>query len=109
MQNIYNIPFSFDRNTIKSITKLGISDHGNDFSEGITLTNNVLKNITDSSFIVDSKNLDLYYINKQGIKTKHSIKGSINDNKFIGFLQFDNTLLDNKIEYQVKYELLRDS
>jgi hypothetical protein len=43
MINIDNIPFSFDRTMVKAISKLGISDHDNDFSDGITLTNNLLK------------------------------------------------------------------
>ena len=42
MQNIDNIPFSFDRETIKAISKLGVSNHDNDFSDGVTLGNNVL-------------------------------------------------------------------
>ena len=113
MQNIDNIPFSFDRNTVKSITKLGISDHGNDFSEGITITNNVLKNVKDNKFDVDKQIPKFQFINKQGITCNHTFKDNafdtiFNDN-FIGFLHFDNNLLNNKIEYQVKYELLRDS
>jgi hypothetical protein len=42
MQNIDNIPFSFDRETIKAIGKLGVSNHDNDFSDGVTLSNNIL-------------------------------------------------------------------
>lgn len=42
MENIDNIPFSFDRETVKAIGKLGISDHGNDYSDGVTLSNNVI-------------------------------------------------------------------
>lgn len=42
-ENIYNEYFSFDRNTSKWITKLGVSEHGNDFSDGVTLGDNVIK------------------------------------------------------------------
>lgn len=41
-ENIYNQFFSFDRNTSKWISKLGVSKFGNDFSDGITLENNVI-------------------------------------------------------------------
>lgn len=43
-ENIYNQYFSFDRNTSKWITKLGISKKGNDFSDGVVLTENVIPN-----------------------------------------------------------------
>lgn len=43
-ENIYNSFFSFDRNTSKWITKLGISNAGNDFSDGVTLSNNIIPN-----------------------------------------------------------------
>ena len=43
-ENIYNQYFSFDRNTSKWITKLGVSKHGNDFSDGVTLGDNVIEN-----------------------------------------------------------------
>lgn len=41
-ENIYNQYFSFDRNTSKWITKLGISHYGNSFSDGVTLENNII-------------------------------------------------------------------
>ena len=41
-ENIYNQFFSFDRNTSKWISKLGISKFGNDFSDGVTLENNII-------------------------------------------------------------------
>lgn len=41
-ENIYNQFFSFDRNTSKWISKLGVSRFGNDFSDGITLENNII-------------------------------------------------------------------
>lgn len=43
-ENIYNQYFSFDRNTSKWITKLGMSKTGNSFSDGVTLSNNYIDN-----------------------------------------------------------------
>ena len=41
-ENIYNQYFSFDRNTSKLISKLGVSHYNNDFSDGITLEDNII-------------------------------------------------------------------
>jgi hypothetical protein len=60
MENIDNIPFSFNRDVVKSIAKLGISNHGNDYSDGITLTNNVLniiKSDNNYGFTINNKDL----------------------------------------------------
>ena len=118
MQNIDNIPFSFNRDVVKNIAKLGISDHGNDFSEGVTLTNNVInidKN-DNSKFTVSNKTLCLTYIDKLGEEKEYDFKQSsldtiFSDNPgFIGFLHVDNRLLfDKKTNYTIKYELLRDN
>lgn len=43
-ENIYNQYFSFDRNTSKWITKLGISKTESDFADGVTLSNNIIPN-----------------------------------------------------------------
>lgn len=43
-ENIYNQYLSFDRNTSKWIIKLGISQYGNDFSDGVTLDNVIIDN-----------------------------------------------------------------
>ena len=118
MQNIDNIPFSFDRTTVKAISKLGVSDHGNDFSDGVTLSNNVLKYIApekagDAPTFEVSKDLQLTYLDKQGIEQtfefsniERDLKG---DSNFIGFLHLDNrTLPDDKVIYRIEYELMRD-
>ena len=55
-ENIYNQYFSFDRNTSKWITKLGVSKYNNDFSDGVTLDNVVI----DS----DSWSTDLHLSNR---------------------------------------------
>lgn len=52
-ENIYNQYFSFDRNTSKWIAKLGVSKYGNDFSDGITLENNIINSNSNPAW--DSK------------------------------------------------------
>lgn len=47
-ENIYNQFFSFDRNTSKWISKLGISKYGNDFSDGVTLDNNIIQKFDET-------------------------------------------------------------
>lgn len=42
-ENIYNSFFSFDRNTSKWISKLGVSKKGSDYADGITLDENILQ------------------------------------------------------------------
>ena len=118
MVNIDNIPFSFNRDTVKAIAKLGISDHGNDFSEGITLTNNVLNVIQDNNkfdYDISDKTLHKYFINKQGQKEEFEINSEdlqniTSETNFIGFLDLDNRILpDEKTKYHVSYELMRDN
>ena len=139
MLNIDNIPFSFNRETVKAIAKLGISNHDNDFSDGVTLTNNVL-NISqkdlDMSFTVNNKDLCVYYLNpakewveytfeekpkentvqeNDGLEnnTKENefyLDDIINEDGFIGFLNLDNrSLPDAKVKYQINYTLQRDN
>lgn len=43
--NIDNLFFTFDRNTSKAISKLGISKQDSDFAEGIVLSNNVFSDV----------------------------------------------------------------
>lgn len=111
MQNIDNIPFSFNRDTVKSISKLGISDHGNDFSDGVTLSNNVLCNVSDTGFEVKSNELHLTYLDQYGVEKEFVFakNENINDARFIGFLHLDNrTLPKGKAIYKIQYSLLRD-
>ena len=113
MENIDNIPFSFNRNTVKSISKLGISNHDNDFSEGITLSNNVLY-LTDNGFEVKNKSIDLMYLNQSGEPVPYdfdlNILKEITDKPgFIGFIYLDKRLPDNKSDYKITYELIRDN
>ena len=136
MQNIDNIPFSFDRDTVKAIGKLGISDHANDYSDGVTLSNNViyikestfnpdLNQYTAPSFEIKNKDPEITYLDKQGEEQHYTFLTSIpqdsgytntttlnsvvNNPRFIGFLHLDNRILpDGKTKYHVEYELMRD-
>ena len=138
MQNIDNIPFSFNRDVTKMIGKLGTSNHDNDYSDGVTLSNNVMT-ITNHGFIpsddyhgfkrpsfsVANKELNLTYLNKQGEEQKYEFLTSIPSDpdyeetvtldsviknpQFIGFLHLDKrSLPDGKSRYHIDYELLRD-
>lgn len=49
-ENINNMYFSFDRNTSKWIAKLGVSHSNNDFSDGVTLSNNIIPNNAESGY-----------------------------------------------------------
>ena len=135
MQNIDNIPFSFNRDVTKMIGKLGVSNHNNDYSDGVTLSNNVMNidnyklddvnhQFKQPSFHVNNKELHMYYLNKQGEKQEYdftdtsnvnisekivSLASVISDKQFIGFLHLDKRdLPDGKARYHIEYELLRD-
>jgi hypothetical protein len=75
MENINNVPFSFDRNVSKLIAKLGISHANNSFADGITLTNTVINNyfkVSDESEepAVDNFTFPFTYMTKgNGLKT----------------------------------------
>ena len=97
--------------------KIGISNHGNDFSEGVTLTNNIL-NVYEYNdtykFTINDKSLHYTYINEFGETQEfepNDLSEIIKDKDgFVGFLHLDNRLFfDKKINYKIKYELLRDS
>lgn len=51
-ENIYNQYFSFDRNTSKWITKLGISHSDNNFSDGIVLSSNTIPNSAKAGYCI---------------------------------------------------------
>ena len=57
-ENIYSSFFSFDRNTSKWIAKLGISKVGNDFSDGVCLSNNEIPNTAQSGSYVGTLSLE---------------------------------------------------
>ena len=111
MENINNIPFSFDRNTSKWIAKLGTSHTESSFADGITLSNVVVNNTENSDGeIVSNFKVPIQYINKQGelVTKEYTISKSCRK-KFIGLLQLSNrTLPDSQLHYQISYSLQRD-
>lgn len=113
MENINNIPFSFNRDTSKWIAKLGTSHTESSFADGITLSNVLLENLeNDKGEVVTNFRVPVSYINKKGewVTTNYSIA---NDNKsrkkYIGVLSLSNRILpDSQLHYQVSYSLQRD-
>lgn len=113
MENINNMPFSFDRNTSKWIAKLGTSHTESSFADGITLSNVIIENLENKNGeVVTNFRVPVSYINKRGewVTTNYSIA---NDNKsrkkYIGVLSLSNRILpDSQLHYQVSYSLQRD-
>lgn len=113
MENINNMPFSFDRNTSKWIAKLGTSHTESSFADGITLSNVIIENLeNENGEVVTNFRVPVSYINKKGewVTTNYSIA---NDNKsrkkYIGVLSLSNRILpDSQLHYQVSYSLQRD-
>lgn len=101
MENIDNIPFSFNRETVKAISKLGIGNHNSDFSEGITLTNNIIGKNSNTTF-------KFTYLDEQGIEQEYELQHTPREG-FVGYLHLDNRVLfDEKTPYYITYELMRD-
>lgn len=83
-ENIDNMYFSFDRDTSKWIAKLGVSKHGNDFSDGITLSNNIIGRTATAGTKIGDLHID----------NRILPNGSDSDG--------------NPINYQIEYSLERD-
>ena len=110
MENINNIPFSFNRNTSKWLAKLGTSHQSSSFADGITLTNVVIKdNLNVNASAVDNIKIPITYITKSG--EQKTIQGTVeNTEKFIAGLSLSNRVLpSNQLYYYINFELLRDS
>ena len=106
MENIYNVPFSFNRDTSKWIAKLGTSHADNSFADGITLSNVVVKNLSSET---NSKTATIKYLTKQGTTASCSAT-VIADSNFIGLLDLENRVLPSSdINYNITYSLKRDS
>lgn len=101
MENINNIPFSFNRDTSKWIAKLGTSHADNSFADGITLT----------SVIIDKPlgKIPIEYVTKEGqTKTTYYYAGI--SGGFIGGLCLSNRVLPtNQTFYNIHYTLERDN
>lgn len=75
MENINNIPFSFNRNTEKWIAKLGISHADNSFADGITLTNNIVENNwTNVTEGTDALTIKVKVLNSRGKFVEKELK-----------------------------------
>ena len=125
MENINNIPFSFNRDTSKWIAKLGTSHSDNSFADGITLTNVIIEDsFRNNGMAVTNTMIPINYITKHGeTKTvyadvskpisyfdgqtwRYSADGLP---KFIAGLQLSNRVMpDKQVHYRIDYELLHD-
>lgn len=105
MENINNVPFSFNRNTAKWIAKLGVSHADNSFADGITLTNNVVNN--DGS--VDNTNYTVEYTKQDGTTGTIELNNIEVSDNFVGFLGLSNrTIPSENLAYRIDYTLVRD-
>jgi hypothetical protein len=127
MENINNVPFSFDRNTSKWIAKLGVSHSENSFSDGITLTNVIIEDsFRSNGAAVDNLKIPVKYITKEGttktiyVDVSKSIRYQDNEGiwrysatglpKFVAGLSLSNRVLpDKEVHYRIDFELLKDS
>ena len=107
MENINNIPFSFNRDTSKWIAKLGTSHSTSSFADGITLTNVVFDPTLDSE-VVQNISVPISYLTKNG--TYKTTYGTVmTTSYFIGILQLSNRVIPNyNVPYDISYELCRD-
>jgi hypothetical protein len=108
MEDINNIPFSFDRNVSKWIAKLGTSHAENSFADGITLTNTVVNNYATDGVVVDNFQYKFSYKTKNG-EIKTIVRTVANKTGFIGVLGIANRILpDDNMFYTVDFQLERD-
>ena len=110
MENINNIPFSFNRDTSKWIAKLGTSHAENSFSDGITLTNVIIEDALREEDGPAVKNLKIpvRYLKKDGTwKTLYADATDVP--KFIAGISLNNRILpDSQMHYRVDFTLERD-
>lgn len=88
-ENIYNQFFSFDRNTSKYIAKLGISNYNNDFSDGVTLDNNIIPEFSEDDNQWES---ELYLSNRilpSGDGISYDIEYSLERDNYKNFELFE--------------------
>lgn len=127
MENINNIPFSFNRDTSKWIAKLGTSHTGSSFADGVTLTNVILEDsFRENKEAVSNMIIPVQYLTKNGeYKTLYVNAGGhisyLNSEgtwtksqngvpKFIAGLSLSNRVLpDSSVHYRVDFSLERDS
>lgn len=110
MENINNIPFSFDRNTSKWIAKLGTSHIDSSLADGITLTNVILENKENQNGeVVTNFKVPVQYINNKGELVTKYYTVEEGKSKYIGMLSLNNRILpDNQVFYNISYTLEHD-
>lgn len=107
MENINNIPFSFNRDTSKWIAKLGTSHSTSSFADGITLTNVVFDTTLDEK-VVQNISVPINYLTKNGTY-KTIYETVMTTSYFVGILQLSNRVIPNyNVPYDISYELCRD-
>lgn len=110
MENINNVPFSFNRDTSKWIAKLGTSHAESSFADGITLTNVIIEDsYRENGAAVNNLRIPIKYLTKDGEwKTLYAYADNVN--KFIAGLSLSNRVLpDAQVHYRVDFELMRDT
>ena len=108
MENINNIPFSFNRDTSKWIAKLGTSHAESSFADGVTLTNVIINNDYHENKVVDNCIIPVKYLTKSGTYNTIQIDASSIPG-FIAGLSLDNRILpDEQLNYNIEFSLERD-
>ena len=107
MENINNMPFSFDRNVSKWIAKLGQSHAENSFAEGIVLSHNIYNNDGSASSL---PKITYKYLTTTGSYRTDTFVLSAAPVGYIGTFNLVETVLPEgeNVQYYVKFELLRD-
>lgn len=112
MENINNIPFSFNRDTSKWLAKLGTSHSDNSFADGITLSNNIINNTYDTNYSISD--IDTYqytYQDKEGKDITVYSKVPLEARKYlVGILSLSNRTLPTmnalpKITYSIERDI----
>ena len=107
MENINNIPFSFNRDVSKWIAKLGQTHAENSFASGITLSQNIYNN--DGS--IDGTPYFIYrYQSKTGEYQEKKYYIETKPELLIGVLNLQDQILPegDGVSYMITFELLRD-
>ena len=110
MENINNIPFSFNRDTSKWLAKLGTSHAESSFADGVTLTNVIIEDsFRENGAAVNNMSVPVQYLTKDG-KWKTLYANASDVPKFIAGLSLSNRILpDAQVHYRVDFSLERDS
>lgn len=124
MENIDNIPFSFNRDTSKWLAKLGTSHTESSFADGITLSNVVLPNSKSEITTEGLPEYTLTFENTEGVEETETYTGLtvgkyddagniISDSEylgvFVGYLNLSNRVLPSSdVDYRISYTLERD-